>query len=55
MDTNPSNQELAPEGPNLLVVTSKFVAVVEMTESWPRAEQAALLPLGLFPHIQHHK
>ena len=26
----------------------------EVTESWQRAEQAALFPLGPFPHIQHH-
>ena len=35
------------EGPNCLWV------VEEVTESQPRAEQAAF-PLGLFPLIQHH-
>ena len=26
----------------------------EVTERWPRAEQAALFPLRPLPHIQHH-
>ena len=26
----------------------------EVTQSWPSAEQAALLPLRPLPHIQHH-
>ena len=28
--------------------------VEEVTESWPRAVQAALFPLRHLPHIQHH-
>ena len=28
--------------------------VGEVTENWQRVEQAALLPLGLLPHIQRH-
>ena len=28
--------------------------VVQVTENWLRAEQAALFPLGPLPHIQHH-
>ena len=38
----------------MLVVMSKFVAVVEMTESWPRAEQAGLFLLRPLPHIEYH-
>ena len=28
--------------------------VEKVTESWPRAEQVALFPLGPLPYIQHH-
>ena len=42
----PRNQH--QKGPNCLWVVGK------VTESQLRAEQAALFPFGLYPHIQHH-
>ena len=47
--TKPPTQESAPEGPSLLVGSGGNDGKL------PRAEQAALFPLGPLPHIQHHK
>ena len=47
MCTNPPTQESAPEGPDLLGGRGG-------NESWPRAQQAALFPLGPLRHIQYH-
>ena len=43
MYTKPPTRESAPEGPKLLVVAA------EVTESWQRAEQAALFLRRPFP------
>ena len=31
-----------------------FWVAREVTESWPRAEQASLFPIGPLPNIEHH-